>query len=150
MPGVADVPGERRSRLDAVRDPGLLVLAGAVLLVCAPVFPGLSRLVVLPALLLAPGYAVLRLLGRATGPRAISLAVPASIVLAICASLLLHVSGIRLGPLSLGLLLGAVTAILLAGSYGTRLIAGPQGQHERTPAADQAEPQRDTTLGGQR
>lgn len=144
------MPREQRNRPHPARDPGLLALAGAVLLVCAPAFPGLSRLVVLPALLLAPGYAVLRLLGRATGPRSISVAVPVSIVLAICASLVLHVSGIRLGPLSLGLLLGAVTAVLLAGSYGSRLVAGPQGQHERTPAGDQAAPQRDTTLGGPR
>jgi hypothetical protein len=144
------MPGERRSRLDAVRDPGLLALAGAFLLVCAPVFPGFSRLVVLPALLLAPGYAVLRLLGRATGPRSISVAVPVSIVLAVCASLVLNASGIRLGPLSLGSLLGAVTAILLAGSYVSRLVAGPQGQHERTPAGDQAAVQRDTTLDEQR
>jgi O-antigen/teichoic acid export membrane protein len=87
---------------------------------CAPVLPGLSRLVVLPALLLAPGYAFLRLLGQATGMRSISVAVPVSLVLVICASLLRDVSGIRLSPLSLGLLLGVVTALFLAGSYGRK------------------------------
>ncbi len=85
---------------------------------CAPVLPGLSRLVVLPALLLAPGYAFLRLLGQAAGMRSVSVAVPVSLVLVICASLLRDVSGIRLSPLSLGLLLGVVTALFLAGSYG--------------------------------
>jgi hypothetical protein len=110
------------SRLRVARDPALLAI-GAVLLMCAPAFPGLSRLVVLPALLLAPGYALLRLLGHVAGPRSISVAVPVSLVLAVCASLILDVSGIRLGPLSLGLLLGAVTVLLLAGSYGRQLIA---------------------------
>ena len=91
---------------------------------CAPVLPGLSRLVVLPALLLAPGYAFLRLLGQAAGMRSISVAVPVSLVLVICASLLRDVSGIRLSPLSLGLLLGVVTALFLAGSYGRQPDAG--------------------------
>jgi O-antigen/teichoic acid export membrane protein len=103
---------------------------------CAPVLPGLSRLVVLPALLLAPGYAFLRLLGQAAGMRSISVAVPVSLVLAICAALLRQVSGIRLSPLSLGLLLGAVTALFLAGSYGRRPVADPPRQHGRTPSGD--------------
>ena len=129
MPTIIDVPSGRRTRLQmardqVARDPGLLAVAGAVLLMFAPVLPGLSRLVVLPALLLAPGYAFLRLLGQATGMRSISVAVPVSLVLAVCASLLLDVSGIRLGPASLGLLLGAVTAVLLAGSYRRRLGGG--------------------------
>jgi O-antigen/teichoic acid export membrane protein len=123
------VPPGWRTRLQAARDqvardPGLLAVAGAVLLMCAPALPGLSRLVVLPALLLAPGYALLRLLGQATGMRSISVVVPASLVLAICASLVLDVSGIRLGPLSLGLALGAATALFLAGSYRSQLAAG--------------------------
>jgi len=119
------------------RDPGLLGFAGALLLLCAPVFPGLSRLVVLPALLLAPGYALLRLLGRAAGTRTISVAVPVSLVLAICASMLLDVSGVRLGPLSLGLLLGAITALFLACSYGRQVIAGPRrwSRHDRLAPA---------------
>jgi len=71
------------ARDQVARDPGLLVGVGAVLLMCAPVLPGLSRLVVLPALLLAPGYALLRLLGQATGMRSISVAVPVSLVLAV-------------------------------------------------------------------
>jgi hypothetical protein len=118
------------------RNPGLLALGGAVLLMCAPVFPGLSRLVVLPALLLAPGYALLRLLGQATGARSISVAVPVSLVLAICASLVLNASGIRLAPLSLGLLLGAATALFLAGSYGRQLVAEPRHR----PAQDRVAP----------
>ena len=122
MPTIPDAPPGWRTRLrvardQTARDPGLLAVAGAVLLMFAPVLPGLSRLVVLPALLLAPGYAFLRLLGQASGMRSISVAVPVSLVLAVCASLVLDVSGIRLGPASLGLLLGAVTAVLLAGSY---------------------------------
>lgn len=111
-----DVPRDWRCRLHATGDRGLLA-TGAVLLMCAPVFPGLSRLVVLPALLLAPGYALLHLLGQAPDKRSITVAVPASLVLVVMASLLLDVSGIPLGPLSLGLLLGAVTAVFLVGSY---------------------------------
>src|SRR5215470_5435935 len=114
MPMIIDAPQGWRTWLRVARNPGFLAFGGAVLLVCAPVFPGLSRLIVLPALLLAPGYALLRLLGRAAGTRTISVAVPVSLVLAICASMLLDVSGVRLGPLSLGLLLGAITALFLA------------------------------------
>jgi hypothetical protein len=119
--------------MHVARDPGLLAFVGAVLLICAPALPGLSRLVVLPALLLAPGYALLRLLGQATGPRSISVAVPVSLVLAVCASLVLNVTGVRLGPLSLWYVLGAVTAVLLAGSYCRRPAADPRGQNQRTP-----------------
>lgn len=144
------MPGERRTRLHAARDPGLLAFAGAILLICAPVLPGLSRLVVLPALLLAPGYALLRLLGQATGPRSMSVAVPVSLVLAVFASLVLHVSGIRLGPLSLGSLLGATTALLLAGSYGRQLLAGTRGQHERTSPDDLGLARRNATLNERR
>jgi DNA helicase-2/ATP-dependent DNA helicase PcrA len=63
--------------------------------------------------------------------------VPVSLVLAVCASLVLDVSGIQLGPPSLGLLLGGVTALFLAGSYGRHLLAGPLEQHGRTPSGDQ-------------
>jgi UvrD-like helicase C-terminal domain len=130
------VPRGWSTRWQVARDPGFLAAVGAVLLMCAPVLPGLSRLVVLPALLLAPGYALLRLLGQATGPRSISVAVPVSIVLVICAALFLDASGIRLGPVSLGLLLGALTALLLVGSYRRQLVAGPPRQHRRTPSGD--------------
>ena len=133
MPWGIDVRRIWQAGLRAARDPGILAGAGAVLLFCAPAFPGLWRLVVLPALLLAPGYALLRLLGQATGPRSISVAVPTSLVLAICASLILNVSGVGLGPLSLGLLLGGITAVLLAGSYG-RQLAGSQPQPQRAAA----------------
>jgi hypothetical protein len=150
MPGIIDVPRGQRTRLRLARDPGLLAFIGAILLVCAPALPGLSRLIVLPALLLAPGYAVLRLLGRANDARSISVMVPVSIVLAICASLVLHVSGIRLGPLSLGSLLGGVTALLLAASYVGRLVTRTQGHHERKPPGDREPARRDTTLGEQR
>jgi hypothetical protein len=145
MPRIIDVPRGWRSSLRMARTPGLLALAGAALLMCAPVFPGLWRLVVLPALLLAPGYALLRLLGQAEGQRSISLAVPVSLVLAVCASLVLDVSGIRLGPLPLGLLLGAVTVLFLAGSYGRQLAAGPRRQHQMTPPGDQELGGRDVT-----
>ena len=121
-----DVRRDWRSRLRATGDRGLLA-AGAVLLMCAPVFPGLSRLVVLPALLLAPGYALLHLLGQAPDRRSITVAVPASLVLVIMASLLLDVSGIPLGPVSLGLLLGAVTALFLVGSYARQRPASMRG-----------------------
>ena len=126
------MPREPLAREHVARGPELLALIGVVLLICAPVLPGLSRLVVLPALLLAPGYALLRLLGQAAGMRSLSVAVPVSLVLAVCVSLFLDVSGIRLGPLSLGLSLGAVTALFLAGSNVRRLIAGPR----RRPAHD--------------
>ena len=148
MPTIVDVPRGWRTRLQAARDqvardPGLLAMVGAILLICAPVLPGLSRLVVLPALLLAPGYALLRLLGQATGVRSISVAVPVSLVLAICASLVLDVSGIRLGPLVLGSLLGGITALFLAGSYGRQLVADQTRQHRRTPSSDRELVQRD-------
>ena len=132
-----DILRRWRSRQREARDEALLLGAlGAILLICAPFLPGLSRLVVLPALLLAPGYALLRLLGQATGVRCISVAVPTSLVLTVCAALVLDVSGIRLRPLSLGLLLGAVTALFVAGSYGRQLVAGPPWQHGRTPPGD--------------
>jgi hypothetical protein len=130
------VPRGWRTRLQLARDPRDLAIAGAVVLMCAPVLPGFSRLVVLPALLLAPGYALLWLLGQATGMRSISVAVPASLVLAVCASLVLDVSGIRLGPLVLGSLLGGLTALFLVGSYGRQLVAGPLRQPRRTPSDD--------------
>jgi O-antigen/teichoic acid export membrane protein len=57
-------------------------------------------------------------------------------VLVICASLLRDVSGIRLSPLSLGLLLGVVTALFLAGSYGRQSVADPPRQHGRTPSGN--------------
>jgi hypothetical protein len=150
---IIDVPAGWRTRLrlardQVARDPGLLAVAGAVLLMCAPVLPGLSRLVVLPALLLAPGYALLRLLGQATGPRSISVGVPVSLVLVVCASLILDVSGIRLGPISLGLLLGAVTALFLAGSYRHQLAAGLL--RRRTPSGDRESAGGDATLGERR
>jgi hypothetical protein len=118
-PGLGDVTQGRSGRLGAARGPGLLA-AGAVLLLCAPVLPGLSRVVVLPALLLAPGFAFLRLLGQPSGWRSVSVAVPVSLVLVVCACLLLDVSGIRLGPVSLGLLLGAVTALCRAAPPAAR------------------------------
>lgn len=148
---ISNVPQGWRTCLQVARDPGILAIAGAVLLMCAPVLPGLSRLVVLPALLLAPGYALLRLLGRQPADRwSISVAVPVSIVLTICASLVLDVSGIRLGPVSLGLLLGVVTALLLAGSYGRQLAAAPLRQYRRTPSGDRESAPRDPTLGERR
>ncbi len=149
MPLITDVRREWRSRLKAVRDPVLLAL-GAVLLACAPVLPGLSRLVVLPALLLAPGYALLRLLGQVAGPRSISLAVPVSLVLAICASLVLDASGVRLGPLSLGSLLGAVTALFLAGSYGRQLIAIWPRRNRKIEPSDRESTQPAASLGERR
>jgi hypothetical protein len=128
----------RRQRLHVARDPGLLAFVGAALLICAPALPGLSRIVVLPALLLAPGYALLRLLGQAARPRSIPVAVPVSLVLAICASLILYIAGIRLSPLPLGLFLGAITALLLAGSYGRLLASGRRRHRDRTRQGDQA------------
>jgi hypothetical protein len=146
----SDVPQGRRTRLQVAREPGILAIVGAVLLMCAPVLPGLSRLVVLPALLLAPGYALLRLLGQADGMRSIPVVVPVSLVLTICASLILDVTGIRLGPVSLGLMLGLVTALFLAGSYGRQLPAGPLGLHRRTPSGDRELAPGDTSPGERR
>ena len=145
MPMIIDAPRGWRTWLRVARNPRFLAFAGAALLVCAPIFPGLSRLIVLPALLLAPGYALLRLLGQASGQRAISVAVPVSLVLAVCASLLLDASGVRLGPVSLGLLLGAVTALFLAGSYWRQLATGPWQQQQRTPEGEQEFGGRDAT-----
>src|SRR4051812_46007570 len=94
-----------------------LLIAGGILLMLAGLLPGGARIVVLPALLFAPGYALLLLLGRPLSWRGISIAVPASLVLAMCASLLLHVVGIRLDATSLGSTLGAGTLLFVAGSY---------------------------------
>jgi hypothetical protein len=139
-----------RTRLQVARDPRILGIVGAFLLMCAPVLPGLSRLVVLPALLLAPGYALLRLLGHAAGIRCISTAVPVSLVLVVCTSLALDAGGVRLGPASLGILLGAVTALFLACSYGRQLLTGPLPQRRTTPPGvrDLARPE--ATLDEQR
>jgi hypothetical protein len=136
-----------RARLRAVRDPAILALVGAALLMCAPVLPGLSRLIVLPALLLAPGYALLRLLGQATGVRSVTVAVPVSLVLAVCASLVLDVSDIRLGPLSLGLLLGVLTALFLAGSCRGQLSMALLRRRRRTPAGGREQSRTDAALG---
>ena len=141
---IGDVLRKWRSRLRAAGDPGLLA-AGAVLLMCAPVFPGLSRLVVLPALLLAPGYALLRLLGQAADRRSIAVAVPVSLVLVIFASLFLDVSGIPLGPLSLGFLLGAVTAVFLAASYARQPAVRARLRQTTVRRPDAA--QEDATVG---
>jgi hypothetical protein len=116
---------------------------------CAPVLPGLSRLVVLPALLLAPGYAFLRLLGQASDARSSSVAIPVSLVLVAIASLVLDVSGIRLGPASLGLTLGAVTAVFLVASYG-RKQRGGRGLHRRPPLGDEDLVRHDATIGERR
>jgi hypothetical protein len=143
--GPSGGPWRWRSRLRAARDPALLA-AGAILLICAPVFPGLSRLVVLPALLLAPGYALLHLLEQAADRRSIAIAVPASLVLVIVASLILDVSGIPLGPVSLGALLGALTALFLAGWCGRQLIASLPRRRQGTPRRPEAV-RRGTTAG---
>ncbi|MDR2985022.1 MAG: DUF1616 domain-containing protein [Nocardiopsaceae bacterium] len=150
MPGVIDVQREWRTSWPGAESPALLAFAGAVLLMCAPLLPGLSKLVVLPALLLAPGYALLRLFGHSAGQRSISLAVPLSLVLAVCASLVLNVSGVRLGTLSLGLLLGAVTVLCLAGSYARQLAAGPQEQYQATSPPAQEPDRSDPSPGDRR
>jgi hypothetical protein len=137
-----------RSRLHVARDPALLMAAiGAILLICAPVLPGLSRLIVLPALLLSPGYALLRLLGQATGLRCLSIAVPLSLVLTVCASLVLDVSGVHLDATSLGISLGAVTAVFLARSYGRQLPISPLQQHQTTLPGDADLVRPEATLG---
>jgi len=140
--GPGDGPERGRTLMRSAREPGLLA-AGAVLLVCAPFLPGLSRIVVLPALLLAPGYALLRLLGQATDRRSVAIAVPASLVLVILASLILDVTGVPLGPRSLGLMLGAATAVFLVGSYGSRMVAALPGRRRETPRPEAARPSAD-------
>lgn len=137
------IPEDRLIRLQEAREP-LLIGAGAVLLICASLLPGLSRVVVLPAMLLAPGFALLRLLGQDHYRRSISVAVPVSIVLIVCAALLLDVGGIKLGPTSLGSLLGAVTAMFLAGSYGRPRVPGLR---RKALANDRQAAQGDTATG---
>jgi hypothetical protein len=144
-----DVTQERRTLLQVALDPGLLV-AGAVLLMCASVLPGLSRVIVLPALVLAPGYAFLRLFGQPADRRAISMAVPVSLVLIACAALLLDASGVLLRPISLGLLLGGATAVFLAGSYIRQRMAGRTGLHRRPPPDDGDLIRRDAAVGDRR
>lgn len=123
MRTASDVQQDSRDRLWAARDPGLLVL-GAILLFLSPALPGLTRIVVLPALLLAPGFAFLRVLGQRPDWRSVSVAVPASIVVIICAVLLLDVSNVRLEPVSLGFTLGSFTALCVAVPYARQLTAG--------------------------
>lgn len=148
MPMATDTLRGWRTRLQGARDPALLIAAiGAILLTCAPVLPGLSRLIVLPALLLSPGYALLRLLGQATGLRCLSIAVPLSLVLTVCASLVLDVSGVRLDAASLGILLGAVTAVFLAWSYGWQLRTSPRQQRQITLPGDADLARPEATLG---
>ncbi len=103
----------------------------------AGVLPHSARIVVLPALLLAPGYALLQLLGRPLSWRGLSIAVPASLVLAMCASLLLGVVGIRLDAISLGSTLGAGTLLFVAGSYAleARTARGRASTEEPAPQA---------------
>jgi hypothetical protein len=131
----SDMPPGARTRPRVARGDGLLAV-GAFLLLCAPLLPGLSRLVVLPALLLAPGYALLRLLGQRTSAAAIPVAIPVSLVLVICAALVLDVSGVRLGPASLGALLGAITALCVAGSCGRQLGSRRDWPLRRQPAEE--------------
>ena len=114
-----------------------LVIGGGVLLMLAGVLPHNARIVVLPALLLAPGYALLLLLGRPPSWRGLSVAVPASLVLAMCAALLLDVVGIRLDAISLGSTLGAGTLVFVAGSYvlEARTVRGTAPTDEQAPQA---------------
>jgi hypothetical protein len=116
--------------------PGLAAFVGGVLLMAAPLLPGLCRLIVLPALLLAPGYALLRLLRQAGGLRSISIAVPVSLAIVICAALILDASGIRLSALSLGPLIGGITILSVVGSYGRQLFAGPVRQEGGSPSGN--------------
>lgn len=127
-----------RMRFPALRDPGIAA-AGVVLLMCGPALPGLSRIVVLPALLIAPGYAFLRLIGEDRDWRSASLTVPVSLVLIAFAVLLLDVAGIRLDPPSLGSVIGSVTALFMAGSYGRRLAVRPVPRHRRRLPPDELE-----------
>ncbi len=117
------------------------------MLVSASVLPGPLRIVVLPAVLLAPGYAFMRLLGREVEWRSVAIAVPVSIMLVILSSLVLYVSGIRLERLSLGPTLGAVTALFLAGSYSRELFAGRRG-YPRLPIASFAPGQLEDGVDG--
>ena len=87
------------------------------------------RLLVLPALLLAP-VALLRLLRQATACDLSPLRCRYRSCSPSAASLVLDVGGIPPSPLSLGLLLGAITALFLAGSAG--LVAGPRAIPENT------------------
>ena len=134
MQRLGELAPKWRSLPQETRDSGLLA-AGAVLLICAPALPGLSRLVVLPALLLAPGYALAALLEQAAARRSIAVVLPASLVVIICSSLLLDVSGIRLGSLSLGLTLGGFAA-LAAIICGSRRVFRRVGRHWKLPPDD--------------
>ena len=137
------------ARDQVAQDPGLAGAgAGAVLLMLAPVLPGFARLVVLPALLLAPGVCVARLLRARRGHARVHPDGGAGIARGAgpsSSSLVLDVIRIGLSPVSLGLLLGVITALFLAGSYGRQLLTGPLGQHWRTPSGDRELPD-ETTL----
>jgi hypothetical protein len=132
MRRISSLSQKSRNHFWTTPDNGLLAI-GAILLICAPILPGPSRLVVLPALLLAPGHAFLRLLGLVDGWRSVSISVPASIVLIALSALILDGSGIKLDPVSLGSILSAITALCLVGSYGRQLLTGSTtGVHRRT------------------
>jgi hypothetical protein len=126
-----------------------MVAAGAILLVCAPVLPGPSRLVVLPALL-APGYALLRMLGQEARWRSVSMAVPASLTIIAGAALLLDVTGIALGAPSLGSLLGAFTTLFLAGTYGRELVTGTRDRGREFEPSVGGSDLRDVQVGEER
>ena len=142
-------PGRRRDRLGQLLVPAL-VLLGAALLMCSHFLPGLWRVVVLPALLLAPGFALLRLLGQVTDWHSVTIAIPVSIVLVICASLILDVCGIRLSSTSLGLLLGAATALFLGASYVRYMVTGRRRVRRAAPLEDRTQVHREATVGERR
>jgi hypothetical protein len=136
----------RRDLLERMLVPALVAL-GAVLLVCSHFLPGLWRIVVLPALLLAPGFALLRMLGQVTDWHSVTIAVPVSIVLVICASLVLDVCGIRLSSTSLGLLLGAATALFLGASSLRYMVTGLPRARRAAPVDDQTHVHSEATVG---
>jgi uncharacterized membrane protein YhhN len=87
--------------------------------------------VIIPALLLAPGYAFLRLLGRDVEWRAISMAAPVSVAIIICVAMALNAGSVRLDRVSLGPVLGAVTALCLSASYARQLIVARRRYSQR-------------------
>jgi hypothetical protein len=97
----------------------LLALGCAVLLFAASAI----RLIILPALLFAPGWSLIYLLcGARVWTSPWSAVVPLSLVMTALVSLLLDVCGVRLDATTLGAALGALTSILVG--LGARPYAG--------------------------
>lgn len=91
----------------------IVALACAALLLAAPAIPIPERLIVLPALLFGPGWALIQTLDVTVRmSRSWSLIVSMSLVVTVLATVVLNWLGSKLDTTSLGITLGVFTAAL--------------------------------------